>query len=120
MGGSCLAATGTCTIVDGESDALRFMLPGVAPPVCRRAHAHLLPATTVLLPTTAVVAGLYLFQQNWLHTIVFGDYVGWGYFAYLGIVGVLLGDLLLNRGRVNARIVSSIGGISGSGALAPC
>lgn len=96
------------------------MLPGVAPPVCRRAHAHLLPATTVLLPTTALVAGLYLFQHNWLHTIVFGDYVGWGYFAYLGIVGVLLGDLLLNRGRVNARIVSSIGGIFGSGALAPC
>lgn len=120
MGGSCLAGTGTRTIADGESDALMFVPPSVAPLVRLHARAHLLPAVAVLLLTTAVVASLYLFQQNWLHTIVFGDYVGWGYFAYLGIVGVLLGDLLLNRGRVNARIVSPIGGIFGTGALGPC
>lgn len=120
MGGSCLAGTGTCTIADGESDALRFILPGVAPLVRLHARAHLLPAVAVLLLATAVVAGLYLFPQNWVHTIVVGDYVGWTCFACLGIVGALLGDLLLTRGRVNGRIVSPIGGIFASGALAPC
>lgn len=102
------------------ANALMFVLLGLVLRMHYRARAHLLPATTVLLLTTVVVAGLYLFQQNWLHTIVFGDYVGWAYFTYLGIVGALLGDLLLNHGRVNARIVSTIGGVFGSGSLAPC
>jgi hypothetical protein len=98
------------------ANALMFVLLGVALSVHRRARVQLLPTAVLLLGATFIVGGLYLFAQNWLHTIVFGDYVGGAYFVYLGIASALLADLLWNRGRVNARIVSTFGG----GAAAPC
>ena len=99
------------------ANALMFALLGLALFVRRSARVQLLPAAAVLLGATIVVGGLYLFGQNWLHTIVFGDYVGFYYFLYLAIVGALLADLLVNRGRVSARLAASFGG--GASAV-PC
>ncbi|HSX60170.1 MAG TPA: hypothetical protein VLF18_08230 [Tahibacter sp.] len=92
------------------ANALMFALLGIVLFVRRGARARLLPAAAVLLAATAVVGGLYLFGQNWLHTVVFGDYVGLYYFLYLAIVGALLADLLVNRGRASARLAASFGG----------
>jgi hypothetical protein len=97
------------------ANALMFALLGVAVFI-RRARMHVVPTAVLLLGATFIVGGLYLFAQNWLHTIVFGDYVGGAYFVYLAMASALLADLLWNRGRVNARIVSTFGG----GAAAPC
>lgn len=102
------------------ANALMFLLLGAVLIVHRRVRAQLLPAAAVLLLATAVVAWLYLFEQNWLHTIVFGDYVGWAYFVYLGIVGALIGDLLFRRGRGSAGVAGAISGIFGGGSIAPC
>lgn len=96
------------------ANALMFALLLVVLIVKRGARAQLLPAVVVLLGTVVIVGGLYLFQQNWLHTIVFGDYVGWAYLLYLGLVGALLADLLFNRARVSARIAGSVGGVFGA------
>jgi len=98
------------------ANALMFALLGLVLWLRRDARAQLVPIAILLLGATFLVGGLYLFGQNWLHTIVFGDYVGWMYFVYLGIASALLADLLWNRGRVNARLIASIGG----GAAAPC
>jgi hypothetical protein len=43
-----------------------------------------------------------------LHTIVFGDYVGWAYGAYLGLVALALADVAFNRARVATRLLNAL------------
>ena len=43
---------------------------------------------------------LYLFSQDWLLTIIHGDYVGFAYIGWLGAAFLLLLDIAINRGRV--------------------
>ena len=88
------------------ANALVFGLLAAAVLIRRRATWHLLPATALLVLAAAVTAYFYLFQQNWLHTIVFNDYVGWGYFGYLGAAFAMTCDVAFNRARVTAQIVS--------------
>jgi hypothetical protein len=70
---------------------------------------RVLPVALVVFLGVAVVGYFYLFAQNWLSTILFSSYVGWGYAVWLGAVSLLLSDLLLNKARVSGRILSSIG-----------
>lgn len=90
------------------ANALVFALLGVAVWARRSAGWHLVPAALVLVVAAVVTGYLYLFQQNWLHTVLFSDYVGWAYFAYLGAVFALLGDVVLNRARVTIKMLNSI------------
>lgn len=89
------------------TNALVFVLLIVAVLAKRQANLHLLPAAVVLLAAASVTAYLYLFNQDWLHTLVFSDYVGLGYVGYLGGVFALLCDILFNRARVTANVLSS-------------
>ena len=98
------------------ANALVFALLAAAVVLRPRASWHLLPAAAVLVLAAGVTAYLYLFNQNWLHTVVFSDYVGWAYFAYLGVAAGLLGDVVLNRGRIVGNVLSSVGDIS----VSPC
>lgn len=91
------------------ANAVMFALLLLVLVVKRDARAQLLPVVAVLLGTVVIVGYLYLFQQNWLHTIVFGDYVGWAYLLYLALVAGLLADLLFNRARVTARVAGTFG-----------
>lgn len=70
--------------------------------VKRRANLHLLPSAGVLILAAMATAWLYLFEQDWLRSIVFNDFVGWGYLCYLVVASALLGDVMLNRARVTA------------------
>lgn len=92
------------------TNALAFILLTVAVLVRRRAGIHFLPVGLVLLLATGVTSYFYLFNQNWLHTIVFGDYVGFAYAAYLGFVFAALGDILLNRARLTISVLDGIFG----------
>jgi len=82
---------------------------------------HLFTPALLLGVATLLCAYLYVFEQNWLLTIIYGSYLGLGYAVYLGIVFALLCDIALNRGRVTTRLVNglveSLGGIV---SLAPC
>lgn len=96
------------------ANALAFTLLGIA--ALRRPAARLLlPATATLLVATAAASGVYLFAQNWLHTIVFGDYVGWALLGYIALVYAWLCDLLFNRAQVTAHLLSSAGS-----SVSPC
>lgn len=87
-----------------------------------RANVHLLPAAVVLVLAAGVTAFLYLFNQNWLHTVVFSDYVGWAYFGYLGVAALLLGDVLLNRARGSVAALRHLGSVMPGGGIdfLPC
>jgi hypothetical protein len=68
----------------------------------------------ILVCSAGVVGWFYLFQQNWLHTIVFSNYVGMSYFAYLAAPVLLIGDVMLNRGRVTAHLLNAGSSVAGS------
>jgi uncharacterized membrane protein YphA (DoxX/SURF4 family) len=79
-----------------------------------------LPA--VLLVIATLVSGyFYLFEQNWFLNIVYNDYVGYGYIAYISIVFVLLCDVVLNRAKVTTDILNAIlSAVGKTASLTPC
>jgi hypothetical protein len=103
------------------SNAVVFLLLAFAAFFKRKAGVHLIPVAIVLLVAVLVTAGFYLFNQNWFYTVLFNDYVGYGYDAYLAVVFVFLADILLNRGRVVTQILNTIASAFGSVfSVAPC
>jgi hypothetical protein len=65
---------------------------------------------------------LYVFEQNWLLTIVEGSYVGYAYAGWLGGAYLLLCDIALNRGRVTTSLANGAINVLGGAiaALTPC
>lgn len=103
------------------SNAVAFALLGIITLVRRTATLQLILPAVVLIGAVLIASGLYLFNQNWLHTIVFSQYVGLGYMIYLSSAALLLADVLLNRARVTTQIVNAAFQLVGSAATAvPC
>ena len=103
------------------SNALAFALLGVIALVRRTATVQLVLPAVVLIGAVLITGGLYLFNQNWLHTIVFAQYVGLGYMVYLAIVALLLADVLLNRARVTTQIANlALHSVGSAVTLVPC
>ncbi|MBV7542511.1 hypothetical protein [Acidovorax sp. sic0104] len=99
------------------ANALAFALLGLAALRRRGAQAPaLVPAAATLLAAALISSMVYLWGQNWLHTIVFGSYVGWGQFAYIALVYAWLCDLLFNQARVSGHMCHGVGSIS----VSPC
>lgn len=97
------------------SNAVAFALLGAVALIRRRAGVQLLVPAAALAGGVAVTAGLYLLGQDWLHTILFNDYVGLAYAAWLGVVVLLLADILGNRARVSTRLVNGVANMVGAG-----
>lgn len=98
------------------ANALVFALLGLAVVLRPGANIHLVPTAFVLVLSAGVVGYLYLFQQDWLNTILFANYVGLAYFAYLGVAFALLCDVFFNRARFIVGVLNSLGSIT----LSPC
>lgn len=71
----------------------------------------LLPAAAVIGAAT-LTAAVYLFNQNWLQTIIFGRYVGWAYLAWYGAALAWMLDVLCNRARVTRVLVRGLSSVS--------
>jgi len=103
------------------TNAAALALIGFAALVRPRAGLQLLLPAAALAGGVLVTAGLYLFAQDWLHTILFDDYVGLAYTGWLGLVALLLADILGNRARVTTRMVNVVLQSAGAAATAsPC
>jgi hypothetical protein len=103
------------------ANAVVFLLLLITAYRKKRADLHLLPAAIVLLGAAGLTAYFYLFNQNWLHTIVFNDYVGLAYVGYLSVAVAMLADVLMNRARVTVKILNAIANVVGSAAsMVPC
>ena len=98
------------------SNAVAFGLLALVAFLRKQASVQLLLPAIAIAGAVAVTGGLYLFNQDWLRTIVFGDYVGWGYAAWLSAVALLLADILLNRARVCTALVNLVLAVP----VAPC
>jgi hypothetical protein len=103
------------------ANALVFLLLGITTYTRRRAGLQLLLPAIVLLGAALVVGTLYLFGQDWVHTIVFSSYVGLGYFAYLVLAVAFLLDVVFNHGRISTEIVNAaLNAFGGAIQAAPC
>lgn len=82
---------------------------------------HLFIPGILLLAATLLSVGFYVFGQDWFYTIVFNDYMGWTYLAYLGVIFGFLIDIVLNKCRVTSKVFNFIGhAISSLGSVSPC
>lgn len=86
-----------------------------------QAVRHLFVPGLLLCAATLLCAYFYVFEQNWLLTIIYSDYLGLGYAAWLGVAFLFLCDIGLNRGQVTTTLVNGIADVVGSSfSLVPC
>ena len=86
-----------------------------------QASLHLFVPGLLLGASTAICSFFYIFEQNWLLTIIHSDYLGFTYFAYLGLVFCFLCDIALNKARITTRIINTMLNAVGSvGGVLPC
>ena len=57
---------------------------------------------------TTVAAAFYLPGQDWFYTILYNDYMGFGYVAYIGVIFGFLTDVVFNAARITTQVINSI------------
>lgn len=104
-------------IVTGVNAAL-FAALGLVGLWQRQSTVQLALAAATLLGACAIVGSLYLLRQDWLHTLVFNDYVGWSYAGYLAGVSALLADIAFNQAKVTTTLINAA--FQAVGSASPC
>jgi hypothetical protein len=103
------------------TNALVFALLGIGAFLKRGAGIHLIPPALVMVVAAAITGYLYIFNQDWLHTILFSNYVGFTYVGYLSIVFAILCDILFNRAKVTTEVLNAtFQAIGSSLQVVPC
>ena len=103
------------------SNAAAFALLWLVTFFRKGAALQLLLPAVVLTGAVALTGSLYLFNQNWLHTVLYSQYLGLAYAAYLGLAAVFLADVVMNRARVTTKLVNASLHVMGSAVQAvPC
>lgn len=103
------------------SNAVLFLIVAALAFLRPRAALQLYLPAVFLVVSTMVCSALYLFGQNWFFTILYNDYVGFGYVAYVGVLFGFLYDIALNKARVTTEIVNAVLQAIGSAVQAvPC
>jgi hypothetical protein len=103
------------------SNALLFLVVAALAFLKPRAAIQLYLPAVFLVVSTVICSGLYLFGQNWFFTIIYNDYVGFGYVAYVGVLFGFLCDIAFNKARVTTEIVNAVLEAIGSAVQAvPC
>lgn len=107
-------------IFSGSNGAV-FLILLLASLVKPRAVIHLFLPGVLLAASTLICSYFYIFEQNWLLTIIHSDYLGFAYLGWLGVVFLLLLDIVFNKGRVTTQILNTIFNAIGSAAtIFPC
>ncbi len=86
-----------------------------------KAIAHLFLPGIFLLVATIAASAIYLFGQDWFYTILYNDYMGFGYLAYLSTIFGFLMDVAFNKARVTTEIINAVLNAVGSAlSVVPC
>ena len=86
-----------------------------------KAISHLFLPGVFLFVSTIVASAIYMFGQDWFYTILYNDYMGFGYLAYIGVIFGFLMDVAFNKARVTTEIINGILNAIGSAlSVAPC
>ena len=86
-----------------------------------QAVAQLFLPGALLLIATLVSGYFYIFNQTWFFTIIYNDYVGYGYIVYVFLVFLFLCDVVFNKARVTTEIINQLlSAIGRVASLPPC
>lgn len=85
-----------------------FMLIGAAS-FARTSRRTLIIYPALLLGLTVVVcSGFYLLNTDWFYTLLFQNFIGFGYSIWIAVLFALLIDIVLNYARITLRILSNL------------
>lgn len=73
-----------------------------------KAVRHLFLPGILMITSTIICSYFYIFEQNWFYTIIYNNYTGFGFLAYLTLVFGVLCDIAFNRARVTTDILNAI------------
>lgn len=105
--------TGSNTLVFVLLLLLSFLKP--------KAVSQLFVPGVLLSTATLLCSYFYIFEQNWLLAMIYNDYLGFVYLAYVFVVFLFLCDIALNRARVSTEIINAALEALGSAAsVSPC
>lgn len=86
-----------------------------------QAITHLFAPGVLLVVSTLICSYFYVFEQNWLLTIIHSSYLGFAYLAWLGVVFLFLCDIVVNRARITTAVLNTIFNAIGSAiSVGPC
>jgi hypothetical protein len=86
-----------------------------------KAIAHLFLPGVLLLSATVLASAIYIFGQDWFYTILYNDYMGFSYLAYIAVIFGILLDIALNKARVTTEVINGIANAVGSAfSVLPC
>jgi len=86
-----------------------------------KAVAQLFVPGILLLTATIVASGIYIFGQDWFYTILYNDFMGFGYLAYLSVIFAFLMDVTFNSARITTELLNAFFEAIGSSlAFVPC
>jgi len=86
-----------------------------------RAVQHLFLPGMLLAVATIISSSIYVFGQDWFYTILYNDYMGFGYLLYIATIFGFLIDITFNKARVTTEIINGIANAVGSAfSVVPC
>jgi hypothetical protein len=86
-----------------------------------KAIAHLFLPGMLLVVATIISSSIYIFGQDWFYTILYNDYMGFGYLAYITVIFGVLVDIVFNKARVTTEVLNGLANAIGSAfSVVPC
>lgn len=86
-----------------------------------KAVEHLFLPGLILIAATVISSSIYILGQDWFYTILYNDYMGFGYLAYIAAIFGVLIDIAFNKARVTTEIINGIANVIGSAfSVVPC
>ncbi len=86
-----------------------------------RAMTHLFLPGLLLVVATIISSVIYIYGQDWFYTILYNDYMGFGYLVYISVIFCVLMDIALNKARVTTEVINGIANTLGSAlSVVPC
>jgi hypothetical protein len=73
-----------------------------------QAMVHLFVPSILLVISTFASSYLYLFEQNWFFSIIYNDFLGFWYLAWVGLIFAFLCDIVFNSAQITTAIINAI------------
>ncbi|MBM2575733.1 hypothetical protein JQC91_05390 [Jannaschia sp. Os4] len=90
------------------TNALLFAAALLIGMVKGRAAKHLLLVSALMVGTIALASWWFVTGQDWAMSVLMGDFVGWAYAAYVGVVLLFLIDVAVLHGAITGTIIDAI------------